>query len=197
MVRTTVSAATPARMQAIVLSHRHFDHVGDLPPLGLSRYLGGWRGTVEIYAIQDTIDAVAVKLKGKGLPDLMRDPSPDEPVFRLNPIRSYEDFKVLVSCESPHPLLSARLASAYAVAWSCSHRFSVCLHERPRPDSNRKSDSAASSARLLIGQKRQLELNLGLLVTICQPPSRFASPDQRHCPLSGNDGVAGTQAHRS
>ena len=47
-------------IRAVILSYRHFDHVRDVIPLGAT--LRGMGGTVEIYAIKDTIDFVADKL---------------------------------------------------------------------------------------------------------------------------------------
>ena len=47
-------------IRAVILSHRHFDHVHDLLPLGLP--LLDTDITIDIYAIQDTVDFVKSKL---------------------------------------------------------------------------------------------------------------------------------------
>ncbi len=82
------------RIRAIILSHRHFDHVKDLLPLGIAMRTSGV--TVEIYAIQDTVDFVKSKLlDGSLFPDFLRFPSAENPVFRMNVVEFNKEFKVL------------------------------------------------------------------------------------------------------
>lgn len=82
------------RIRAIILSHRHFDHVKDLLPLGMTMRTSGV--TVEIYAIQDTADFIESKLlDGSLFPDFLRFPSAENPVFRLNVVEFNKEFKVL------------------------------------------------------------------------------------------------------
>ena len=98
------------RIRAIILSHRHYDHVRDLPALGLAIRDTGV--TVEVYAIQDTVDFVSSKLlDGSLYPDFLNGPSAENPVFRLNTVEPYRDFKVLdytvVAVPLPHAVPSA------------------------------------------------------------------------------------------
>ena len=66
------------RIRAVILSHRHFDHVRDLPPLGLTMRDQGV--TVEVYGIGDTIESVASRLlDGSLYTDLTSYPSPGQP----------------------------------------------------------------------------------------------------------------------
>ncbi len=78
-------------IRAILLSHRHFDHVRDILPLGL--FIRDKQLTIDIYAIRDTADFIREKLlDGSLFPDFLRSPSSEKPVFRLNVIDFYEEF---------------------------------------------------------------------------------------------------------
>jgi Cft2 family RNA processing exonuclease len=97
-------------IRAIILSHRHFDHVKDLLPLGIAIRTSGV--TVDIYAIQDTADFVMSKLlDGSLFPDFMAFPSVENPVFRMNVVEFNKEFKVLdytaVAVPVPHMVPAA------------------------------------------------------------------------------------------
>lgn len=98
------------QIRAIILSHRHFDHVKDLLPLGIAVRNAG--ATIEVYAIQDTVDFVSEKLlDGSLFPDFLNSPTPENPVFRLNVVEFYEEFQVLdytvVAVPVPHAVPAA------------------------------------------------------------------------------------------
>ena len=81
-------------IRAIILSHRHFDHVKDLPPLGIA--IRGEGAPVVVYGIADTIAAVQDTLmNGRLFPDFTRSPSPEAPTFRMQVVDFYEPFEVL------------------------------------------------------------------------------------------------------
>ena len=95
---------------ALILSHRHFDHVRDLLPLGLARRDSG--RVVEVYAIEDTIRFVKDKLlDGSLYPDFLKSPTPENPTFRLNTIEFYREFSVLdyrvIAVPVPHAVPAA------------------------------------------------------------------------------------------
>lgn len=97
-------------IRAIILTHRHFDHVRDLLPLGLAVRDTGV--TVELYAIQDTAEFVQSKLlDGSLYPNFLDNPTPESPTFRLNVIEFYKEFRVLgykaVAVPVPHSVPAA------------------------------------------------------------------------------------------
>ena len=97
-------------IRAIILSHRHFDHVRDLLPLGLAVRDTGV--TIEVYAIQDTVDFVTEKLlDGSLYPNFVNPPSPQNPTFHLNAVEFYTEFKVLdytaIAVPVPHAVPAA------------------------------------------------------------------------------------------
>ena len=97
-------------IRAIILSHRHFDHVKDLLPLGIAVRNEGV--TINVYAIQDTVDAVRDTLmNGRLFPDFLSSPSEDAPTYRMYTGAFYEPFHVLgyevVAVPVPHSVPAA------------------------------------------------------------------------------------------
>ena len=81
-------------IKAIILSHRHYDHVRDLLPLGL--VVRNAEITIDIYAMQDTMEFVSDKLlDGSLYPNFLNTPSPENPTYRLHIVDFYKKFKVL------------------------------------------------------------------------------------------------------
>ena len=98
------------QIRAIILSHRHFDHVKDLLPLGIAVRNKGI--PIDIYAIQDTVDAVSETLmNGRLFPDFLSSPSADNPTFRMHAVEFYTPFKVLdyeaMAAPVPHSVPAA------------------------------------------------------------------------------------------
>jgi len=98
------------QIRAIILSHRHFDHVRDLLPLGLAVRDTGV--TIELYAIQDAVDVISSRLMdGYLYPDFINAPSPENPTFRFNVVQFHQEFKVLdytaMAIPMPHSVPAA------------------------------------------------------------------------------------------
>ena len=97
-------------IRAIILSHRHFDHVKDLLPLGIAIRNAGV--TIDVFAIQDTVDAVTETLmNGRLFPDFLSSSGEQEPTFRMHTVAFYEPFQVLryeaVAVPVPHSVPAA------------------------------------------------------------------------------------------
>ena len=81
-------------IRAVILSHRHFDHVRDLLPLGIGLLNSG--KTVDVYAIEDTVKFVSEKLlDGTLYPNFLNFPSLETPVFRMHAVEFFKEFDVL------------------------------------------------------------------------------------------------------
>ena len=103
------------RVRAIILTHRHFDHVRDLPVMGLA--VRGSDVTVDIYAIQDTCDYVSSKLlDGSLYPNPLIAANGAGPTFRLNVVEFHREFKVLDYTVMAVPVPHSVPAAGYRIA---------------------------------------------------------------------------------
>ena len=90
---TALTSNEKNRLGAILLTHRHFDHVRDLPSLGLQTMDNG--ATVDLYGLPDTLDAVSTRLMdGLLYPNFTVRPTPECPKYRLRPIAPGRAFNV-------------------------------------------------------------------------------------------------------
>ena len=93
-----LSFRAQARIKAVLLTHRHYDHVKDLPALGMNFFL--LEKTLEICTIQSVYEDLARYLMdGVLYPDFRKIP-PEKPVFKFNilePCRevTIEGYKIL------------------------------------------------------------------------------------------------------
>ena len=80
-------------LQSILLTHRHFDHVRDLPSLGLQTMDNG--ATMDVYGLPDTLDAISTHLMdGLLYPNFTLRPTPQRPKYRLHPIAPERPFNL-------------------------------------------------------------------------------------------------------
>ena len=102
-------------IRAVLLSHRHFDHVRDLLPLGMA--LREVEEAVVVHAIPDTIDFVCRKLlDGSLYPNFLSPDTPHEPSFRLVPVEFYKEFSVLGYTVKAVPVPHAVPAAGYLIS---------------------------------------------------------------------------------
>ena len=80
-------------IQAILLTHRHFDHVRDLPSLGLATLDNG--GTVSVYSLPETLDSVSSRLMdGVLYPNLSKDLTGKGPKYEFKPVTPGESLTI-------------------------------------------------------------------------------------------------------
>lgn len=99
------SALTPAeqaQVRAVLLTHHHFDHVRDLPTLGLATLSDP--KSIEVYALAETLEAVRRHLlNGDLYPDLTEKLGAGPPKYRFQPVRPDVPFGVLDYRVKPIP----------------------------------------------------------------------------------------------
>jgi ribonuclease BN (tRNA processing enzyme) len=73
-ITSMLSLKAQARLKAVLLTHRHYDHVKDLPGLGMNFYLMG--KTLEVYAIEGVFKDLAAHYADEALyPDFTLRPA--------------------------------------------------------------------------------------------------------------------------
>lgn len=94
--------AEQRRVQAILLTHHHFDHIRDLATFGLTAM--GQR-SIDLYATEETLAAVTTHLlNGVLYPRLHERPSPQAPTFRLHPIAAGQPFAAAGYAVTAYPV---------------------------------------------------------------------------------------------
>jgi len=82
-----------AGLSAVLLTHRHYDHLRDLPILGLATLECG--RTLPVYGSGDTLDHLhRLLMDGSLYPDFTQRPHPEAPRFRLVRIAAMVPFEV-------------------------------------------------------------------------------------------------------
>jgi len=104
---SALSTEEQTRVEAMLLTHRHFDHIRDIPTLGLAtldepRQIG-------LYSLQETLDAVHdLLLNGDVYPDLTKPMNGAPPKYGLHPIEPEVPFRVsdfqVKPISVPHPV---------------------------------------------------------------------------------------------
>ncbi|MCK4273731.1 MAG: lactamase [Dehalococcoidales bacterium] len=82
----TSSLSFPAqqKLKAVLLTHQHYDHIRDIPALGMNFYLH--ENTIDIYSIRPVHEALSAHLLNDNLyPDFLEKP-PDKPAVRFNTV---------------------------------------------------------------------------------------------------------------
>jgi ribonuclease BN (tRNA processing enzyme) len=82
----TSSLSLPAqqKLQAVLLTHQHYDHIRDIPALGINYYLQ--ESTVDIYATRPVLEALSAHLLNDVIyPDYTQKP-PERPAVRFHTV---------------------------------------------------------------------------------------------------------------
>ena len=100
-------------LEAILLTHHHFDHVRDLATLGLNLYA---QRTIELYALESVLDIVSSYLfSDKIYLDFRNRPSPEEPTFKLCPVEPYKEVAIQGYAILPLPVKHSMSAVGYQI----------------------------------------------------------------------------------
>ena len=115
-IASSLSLAELKQLNALLLTHQHFDHIRDIPTIGLAAF--DEPNTIDLYAISETLNVVHTNLlNGNVYPDFTKPLRGGSPKFRFNPVQPDTSFNVLDykvrAIPMPHsaPTVGYRIAS--------------------------------------------------------------------------------------
>jgi ribonuclease BN (tRNA processing enzyme) len=87
-----LSQAEQQKLKAIVLTHQHFDHIRDIPIIGMNFYLH--RNTLDIYTTRTTYDILTSHLLDNTIyPDFFKRP-PEKPALVFKEIEALQEVNI-------------------------------------------------------------------------------------------------------
>jgi ribonuclease BN (tRNA processing enzyme) len=100
-------------LRAVLLTHRHFDHVRDLPGLAMNFYATG--ASIDLLATEETRDDVAAFLfDGQHYPNFLERP-PEDPTVRFVTVEAFRETNVGDLAVLPVPMAHAAPSVGYQV----------------------------------------------------------------------------------
>ena len=112
-------------IEALLLTHRHFDHVRDVPSLGLANLDHG--GTISMYALPSTLEEVSARLMdGVLYPDFTKNLADHGPKYLLQAIAPGQDYDILGYMVRPISVPHSAPAVGYIVHEPDGGSFAYC-----------------------------------------------------------------------
>ena len=103
-ITSTLTPDEQDRIQAILLTHQHLDHIRDVATLALGGLGSG--NTLPVFATRETLESLSRHLlNGILYPDFTRIPSSEEPRIRLSPLEPYEEREICGRSVIPVPVV--------------------------------------------------------------------------------------------
>ena len=91
---SALSSSEQAKVRALLLTHRHFDHTRDIPTLGLATLDDPQ--PIDVYALSETLEGVHTHLlDGDIYPDLTQGLNGAPPKYRFHPVKPWVPLRVL------------------------------------------------------------------------------------------------------
>jgi ribonuclease BN (tRNA processing enzyme) len=79
-------------LEAVVLTHRHYDHIRDIPALGMNLYLSD--SSMDIYATREVTETINKHFLGSGIYKNFAAEPKGNPTLRFHDIEPLEEFRV-------------------------------------------------------------------------------------------------------
>ncbi|UCD08309.1 MAG: lactamase [Dehalococcoidales bacterium] len=110
---SNLSIEEQKNLQAVILSHRHYDHIRDITAFGANLYYSGT--SVDIYASQDVIDTLNEHFFTSGIYTNLAEKPPDNPTLRLNVIESLRIYNIEGYEITPVPVNHINLTTGFKI----------------------------------------------------------------------------------
>ena len=111
----SLSFEKQSELKAILISHRHFDHIRDLLPLGFT-FLEN-KSQIDIYGMDDTIEHIQKTLMaGNIFPDFTNWPTKKSAPYRMHSINHYKKYEILGYSIKAFPVPHTVPASAFEIS---------------------------------------------------------------------------------
>ena len=100
---SALSVEEQGQVSAVLLTHQHFDHIQDIPTLGLATL--DLPKPIDVYGLPETLEAIREHLLNWSIyPDLTAEMNGQAPKYRFNPVAANEPFRVLGYQVKPIPV---------------------------------------------------------------------------------------------
>ncbi len=110
---SSLSFSAQQRLKAILLTHRHYDHIRDIPAIAINLYLSGT--TINIYSTSPTCDALKTHLlDGKLYPNFLERPQ-ENPTLKVTIIEPHKTEQIEGYSILPVPVTHAVPTVGYQV----------------------------------------------------------------------------------
>jgi ribonuclease BN (tRNA processing enzyme) len=111
---SSLSFSEQLKLRAILLTHQHYDHIGDIPLIGMNFFLNN--ASINVYSILPVRDAIADHLLGNSLyPKFLEKPE-GRPIISFHILEPYKEARVEGYSVLPIPLTHSVPAVGYQVA---------------------------------------------------------------------------------
>jgi len=112
---SALSLPQQEKIEAVLLTHHHFDHTRDLVTLGAN--IGYGQGQIEVYALQQALDVIMpCLLDGKMYANLLEYPSKEKPSLLLKTIEPYKQEAIAGYDVLALPVKHSVLAVGYQIS---------------------------------------------------------------------------------
>lgn len=90
-VTYALTAAEQVNIRAVLLSHQHYDHIRDIPALGVNLFHA--KASTDIYSTSHVFDIIMKHFMTSGMYRNLAEIPPGNPVFRFNTIEPFQVFQ--------------------------------------------------------------------------------------------------------